>query len=115
MIPNFIKTIKQILWRRISQSEIRKILAAKKEAAIGFQSSQSGFSSKKVRILTKRHRQLKNWSNSSFLIGGGGEIRTHETLSGRGFRDRPVKPLRYPSSNFILTYFYQKCGLKPHF
>jgi len=58
MIPNFIKTIKQILWRRISQSEIRKILAAKKEAAIGFQSSQSGFSLKKVRILTKRHRQF---------------------------------------------------------
>jgi len=33
MIPNFIKTIKQILWRRISQSEIRKIAAVKKEAA----------------------------------------------------------------------------------
>ncbi|OGN08586.1 MAG: hypothetical protein A2750_03350 [Candidatus Yanofskybacteria bacterium RIFCSPHIGHO2_01_FULL_45_42] len=28
--------------------------------AIGFQNSQSGFSSKKVRILTKRHRQLGN-------------------------------------------------------
>jgi hypothetical protein len=33
MIPNFIKTIKQNSWRRISQSEIRKIAAAKKEAA----------------------------------------------------------------------------------
>jgi len=33
MIPNFIKTIKQILWQRISQSEIRKIVAAKKEVA----------------------------------------------------------------------------------
>src|SRR3989338_4045863 len=28
--------------------------------AIGFQNSKSGFSSKKVRILTKRHRQLGN-------------------------------------------------------
>ena len=30
MIPNFIKTIKQILWRRISQSEIRNSAAAEK-------------------------------------------------------------------------------------
>jgi hypothetical protein len=29
--------------------------------AIGFQSSQSGFSSKKVRILTKRHRQFSEF------------------------------------------------------
>src|SRR3989344_7703172 len=28
MIPNFIKTIKQILWRRISQSKIRNSAAA---------------------------------------------------------------------------------------
>ena len=30
MIPNFIKTIKQISWRRISQSEIRNSAAAEK-------------------------------------------------------------------------------------
>ncbi len=30
MIPNFIKTIKQILWRRISQSEIRNSTVAEK-------------------------------------------------------------------------------------
>ena len=30
MIPNFIKTIKQILWRRISQSEIRNSAVAEK-------------------------------------------------------------------------------------
>ena len=82
-------------WRRISQSEIRKIAAAEKRGrakipspqppsflparAFGFQNSQSGFSSKKVRILTKRHRLrppkvasgdrrrarvlIKNWQN----------------------------------------------------
>ena len=69
-------------WRRISLCEIRKIAAAKKEAAkartgknsfppnpLPFcpperksfnQNSQSGFSSKKVRILTKRHRQFSD-------------------------------------------------------
>ena len=104
------------------------------------QSSQSGFSSKKVWILTKRYRQfsefgfwaivaspsLRSGSASATIlkgflklrkntmprrfaprlfltisqkvkIGGGGGIRTHETLAGRGFRDRSVKPLRYPS------------------
>ena len=60
--------------RRISQSEIRNSAAAEKRGrakipspqppsflparAIGFQISKSGFSSKKVRILTKRHRQF---------------------------------------------------------
>jgi len=64
-------------WRRISQSEIRNSVAAGKRGrakipspqppsflparAIGFQSSQSGFSSKKVRILTKRHRQFSEF------------------------------------------------------
>ncbi len=66
--------IKQNSWRRISQSEIRNPAAAEKRGrakipspqppsflparAFGFQNSQSGFSSKKVRILTKRHRQF---------------------------------------------------------
>jgi len=41
----------------------RKIAVAKKEAAKAragknYQNSKSGFSSKKVRILTKRHRQF---------------------------------------------------------
>jgi len=61
-------------WRRISQSEIRNSAAAEKRGrakipspqppsflparAIGFQNLQSGFSSKKVRILTKRYRIL---------------------------------------------------------
>ena len=64
-------------WRRISQSEIRNSAAAEKRGrakipspqptsflparAIGFQNSQSGFSSKKVRILTKRHRQFSEF------------------------------------------------------
>ncbi len=76
MIPNFIKTIKQISQRRISQSEIRNSAAEKRgrakipspqppsflpARAIGFQNSQSGFSSKKVRILTKRHRQFSKF------------------------------------------------------
>jgi len=63
--------------RRISQSEIRNSAAAEKRGrakipspqppsflparAIGFQNSQSGFSSKKVRILTKRHRQFSEF------------------------------------------------------
>src|SRR3990170_7688484 len=67
----------QRYWRRISQSEIRNSAAAEKRGrakipspqppsflparAIGFQSSQSGFSSKKVRILTKRHRQFSEF------------------------------------------------------
>src|SRR3989339_295965 len=64
-------------WRRISQSEIRNSAVAEKSdseseggqkflppqppsflpaRAFSFQNSQSGFSSKKVRILTKRNR-----------------------------------------------------------
>src|SRR3989344_2338384 len=66
-----------LFWRRISQSEIRNSAAAEKRGrakipspqppsflparAIGFQNSQSGFSSKKVRILTKRHRQFSEF------------------------------------------------------
>ena len=69
-----------LLWRRISQSEIRKIAVAKKEAAKAragknsfpptpflfarpsenYQKSASGFSRKKVRILTKRYRQFSD-------------------------------------------------------
>ena len=77
-----------IPWRRISQSEIRKIAAAKKRgrggnsfppqppflpapperksfllcrAKRGNQNSQSGFSSKKVRISSKRYRQFSEF------------------------------------------------------
>ncbi len=71
------KIIKQNSWRRISQSEIRNSAAAEKRGrakipspqppsflparAIGFQNSQFGFSSKKVRILTKRYRQFSEF------------------------------------------------------
>jgi len=83
------KIIKQISWRRISQSEIRKIAAAKKRsgeseggqkflppnplpfcpperksfcscrAKLGNQISQSGFSSKKVRISSNKHHHIE--------------------------------------------------------
>ena len=77
MVSKILKLGKQISWRRISQSEIRNSAAAEKRGrakipspqppsflparAIGFQNSQSGFSSKKVRILTKRHRQFSKF------------------------------------------------------
>ena len=73
-------------WRRISQSEIRNSAAAEKRgrakipspqppsfcpperksfcscrAKLGNQISHSGFSSKRVRILTKRHRQFSEF------------------------------------------------------
>ena len=71
------KIIKQNTWRHISQSEIQNSAAEKRgrakipsppqppsflpARAIGFQNSQSGFLSKKVRILTKRHRQFSEF------------------------------------------------------
>ena len=72
-------------WRRISQSEIRNSAAAEKNwnrkaracknsfpqppsflpaRAIGFQNSQSGFSSKNVRTSFKKHRQISHFEKS---------------------------------------------------
>jgi len=74
ILQNIFSVKQRNFWRRISQSEIRSSAAAEKRGrakipspqppsflparAIEFQNSKSGFSSKKVRILTKRYRQF---------------------------------------------------------
>jgi len=88
MIPNFQNSSKQILgssllfsaqggWdKEKKEKPAEKIFASPSEGEVEGgdsasperQNSQSGFSSKKVRILTKRHRQFSIFTPKSFLL-----------------------------------------------
>ena len=88
-------------WRHISQSEIRNSAAAEKRGrakipspqppsflparAIGFQNSASGFSSKKVRILTKRHRQFSEFGFWAIVASPSLRSGSAETRILKGF------------------------------
>jgi len=110
ILPNKMKIIKQISWRRISQSEIRNSAAAESEGGAGIHFPHTPFSARPARaVWSCRAAGAALVSHSvQNRFGFGCIIAQQKIPLLRGFLivpSRGVEPLLYNLYNHARTYF----------